>query len=232
MFDSKIKEVKRKKLEELYDNYLKKMKEINFPETIINFFVDSEYRKEVISKAMEINFPDNHIPFLFVATSKYFGNYSYFQRSHRVCNLFSMVHNGDKKGEVDFLDPCDIVDMVGTPRKGLYVIYDVENGKEMLGKTPKKAKKFLKEEGRLGVTFEEGINLCVFTNVLSKHYVECIESFYLKTPFIYEKCLKPPHHNRVMTIRLSRNNREPKLDWHHIDHSDGWRGAASCGSRN
>jgi len=197
---------KRKKLEKLYDSYLKKMKEINFLETIINFFADKDYREEVISKAVEMDIPDNRIPFLFITTKSYLG----------VNGLMSLVHNGDKKG-VSYLSPNEIKDIVEVPEKGLYVIYDVENGKEILGKSPRESEELIKKEGRSCLTSDEGINLCIFTKVLSDHYVDCTGSRY--------------EVDRVPFVGLY-DDEVPKLGWFDFDFSVGLWGSASCRSRS
>ena len=101
--------------------------------------------------------------------------------------------------------------------KGPYFIYDVEDGKDMLGKSPEKAEKLITEQKRSCLTADEGIAVCVHTNVLSEHYVDCTGSRY-------------SHADRVPLVCLLDGR--PRLLWFYARYSiDEW-GSASCRSRS
>jgi len=89
-------------------------------------------------------------------------------------------------------------------------------GKAMLGKSPEKAEKLIKKQNRSCLTVDEGIALCVHTNVLSEHYVDCTGSRYW-------------HADRVPSVYLSVGR--PRLNWNYFGYSNDWWGSASCRSR-
>jgi len=104
------------------------------PQAILEAF--GNQRNAVLSKTAEMEILEGHIPFVPVIPRTYMGVYG----------LMPMVRNGDEVGYT-YLDPKEITDKVETP-KGPYFIYDVEDGKEMLGDSPKKAEKLIKEQNR------------------------------------------------------------------------------------
>lgn len=187
----------------LFDSQMETLKSRGCPRTILDTFQNK--RDEVLSKATEMEIPQDHIPFVPVIPRTYMGVYG----------LMHMVRNGEKVG-VTHLVPKEITDKVKTP-KGPYFIYDVEDGKDMLlGRSPKKAEKLIKKQNRSCLTVDEGIAMCVHSNVLTVHYVDCTGSRYLRA-----RCAP----NVYLYDGL------PKLDWSYLgDSADRW-GSASCRSR-
>jgi Family of unknown function (DUF5701) len=186
----------------LFDTQMETLKSRGCPQAILEAF--GNQRDAVLSKAAEMEIPEGHIPFVPVVPRTYMGVYG----------LMAMVRNGDKVGYT-YLDPNKIIDKVETP-KGPYFIYDVEDGKDMLGKSPEKAEKLIKEQNRSCLTADEGIALCVHTNVLSEHYVDCTGSRFRRAGGVPDVCLVDDG---------------PKLRWNCADGSDVRWGSASCRSR-
>lgn len=200
--------VKEKELSNLFDSQLKiveqRLKEmgISNPDAIISVFAGK--KPSVISKAAKMTFAKNRIPFLPVISRKYLGIYA----------LAPLMRNGDKVGYT-YLDPDDLKDVVEVPR-GLYYIFNVEDGEEMLGKSPNEAEKLVKKQGRSCLTADEVIMLCVLTSVFSRHYVDATGS----------RCQSD---DLVPVVWLLDG--KPKLDWNYADNAYGKWGSASCGSR-
>jgi len=196
-------EERKNGLTKLFDSQMETLKSRGCPQAILEAF--QNLRDAVLSKAAEMEIPKGHIPFVPVIPRIYMGVYG----------LMPMVRNGEKVGYT-YLDPNEITDQVETP-KNPYFIYDVENGKDMLGKSPEKAEKLITEQKRSCLTDDEGIAVCIHTNVLSEHYVDCTGSRYKRV-------------DRVPIVYLGGGG--PRLDWVSFGHSsDGW-GSASCRSRS
>ncbi|MFH1612112.1 MAG: DUF5701 family protein [bacterium] len=189
-------------LAKLFDSQMETLKSRNCPQAILEAFQNK--KSEVLSKAAEMEVPEGHIPFIPVIPRSYMGIYG----------LMPMVRNGDKVGYT-YLDPNEITDEVETP-KNPYFIYDVEDGKDVLGKSPEKVGKLIKEQKRFCLTADEGIAVCVHTNVLSEHYVDCTGSRYR-------------HSDDVPDVYLVDDR--PRLDWSSAGASNGKWGSASCRSR-
>lgn len=186
----------------LFDSQIETLKSRGCPQAILEAF--GNQRDAVLSKAAEMEIPEGHIPFVPVIPRSYMGIYG----------LMPMVRNGDKVGYT-YLDPNEMTDNMEVP-KAPYFIYDVEDGKDMLGKSPEKAEKLIKEQNRSCLTADEGIAVCVHKDVLSEHYVDCTGS----------RCGRS---DEVPVVYL-RDGR-PGLSWSDADDSvDGW-GSASCRSR-
>jgi len=186
----------------LFDSQMETLKSRNCPQAIIEAFQNK--KGEVLSKAAEMEVPEGNIPFVPVIPRSYMGIYGFMP----------MVRNSDKVGYT-YLDPNEITDEVETP-KNLYFIYDVKDGKDMLGKSPEKAEKLIKEQKRSCLTADEGIAVCVHSKVLSEHYVDCTGSRYEHSDCVPHVCL---------------SGGRPKLDWSDADYSHGKWGSASCRSR-
>ena len=106
----------------LFDSQMETLKSRGCPRVILEAF--GNQRDAVLSKAAEMEIPKGHIPFVPVIS-----------RTHMsIHGLMLMVRNGDNVG-CTYLDPNEITDKVETP-KGSYFIYDVEDGKDMLGTSP------------------------------------------------------------------------------------------------
>lgn len=190
----------------LFDSQMETLKSRGCPQAILKAF--GNQREQVLAKAAEMKIPEGHIPFVPVIP--------------RTCvdvhGLMSMVRKGDKVGYT-YLDSNEITDKVEVP-KGPYFIYDVENGKDMLGKSPEEAEKLIKEQNCSCLTVDEGIALCVHSNVFSEHYVNCVGSRYKVA-------------DGVPCISLYGDR--PGLNWgdswSDFDLSDDKWGFASCRSR-
>lgn len=152
----------RNQLAALFDKQIKTLESRGCPKVILEMF--QAKRATVLAKAAKIEIPEGHIPFVPVIPLSYRGLY----------DLISMVRNGEKVGYT-YLDPNEIINNVKAP-KGLYFIYDVEGGEVMINKSPEEAERLIAEQERSCLTVEESIALCVHTNVLSKHYVDCTAS--------------------------------------------------------
>lgn len=189
-------------LAKLFDSQMETLKLRNCPQAILEAFQNK--KSEVLSKAAEMEIPEGNIPFVPVIPRSYMGIYG----------LMPMIRNDDKVGYT-YLDPNELTDQVETP-KSPYFIYDVEDGKDMLGKSPGKAEKFIKEQKRSCLTADEGIALCVHSKVLSEHYVDCTGSRFKHS---------------VLAPYVSLSDDRPKLNWHLADYSPDEWGSASCRSR-
>jgi len=194
-------EGRQNELAKLFDGQMEILKSRGCPQRILEVFQDQH--DTVLSKAAKMEIPKDHIPFVPVIPRTYMGIYG----------LIHMVRNEDKVGYTS-LDPNEITDKVETP-KIPYFIYDVEDG--MLGKSPKKAEQLIAEQKRSCLTIDESIALCVHTNVLSEHYVDCTGSRYGRADL-------------VPSIYL--NDDRPEIGWDHLDFPDDWWGSASCRNRS
>ncbi len=189
-------------LSELFDTQMETLKARGCPKSVIDVLTSK--KSEVIAKATEIETADGHIPFVPVVP----------RTAVDLGDLMRMVRNRDREG-FSYLYQSDVSNVVDVPKEP-YFIYDVEDGKDMLGKSPEKAEALIKKQDRTCLTADEGIALCVHTNVLSEHYVDCTGS----------RCR---HAVRVPRVCLGGDG--PKLVWDRADGSvDGW-GSASCRSR-
>jgi len=197
------KQMKRTDLEKLFDAQIATLKNRGVPEQIVEIL--QSQKDQVVKKASEMTIGDGNIPFLPVIKPAYLGYYG----------LMSMARNGLKEGYT-YLNPVEVTDQVETP-DGLYYIYDVEDGSSMRGKSPEAAEKIFKQQKRSGLTAAEVVNLCVVTDVLSRHYVWATGS----------RCKSA---GGVPNVGPGFGGR-PGLGWGHVgDSVDRW-GSASCGSR-
>ncbi|TRZ80286.1 hypothetical protein D4R86_04595 [bacterium] len=186
-------------LAKLFDSQMETLKSRGCPQAILEAFQNQ--RDAVLSKAAEMEISKGYIPFVPVIPRTYMGVYG----------LMPMVRNGKKVGYT-YLNPNGITDQVETP-KNPYFIYNVKDG----SKSPEKAEKLITEQKRSCLTADEGIAVCVHTNVLSEHYVGCKGSRYGHAGGVPNVCL---------------NGDEPELSWSDLDGSDGRWGSASCCSRS
>lgn len=84
-------------------------------------------------------------------------------------DLMAMARNGSKVGYTNF-SAAQIFDMVNAPSE-LYYIYDVEDGRVTLGKSPKEAEKIFQSQIHSRLNIAEVIALAVHINMPSKHFV-------------------------------------------------------------
>lgn len=197
------KNAKREDLEKLFNSQMETLKSRGCPQAILEAFQNK--KSEVLAKAAEMEIPEGHIPFVPVIPRSYLGVYG----------LMPMVRNNEKTGYTR-LNPNEIIDNENVP-KTLYFIYDVEDGKDTLGKAPKDAEKIIKKQNRLCHIPEEDIAVCIHTNVLLNHNLWSAGSRYGSA-------------REVPRVYLRGD--EPKLDWFYVAGSFvGW-GSASCRSRS
>lgn len=189
-------------LSELFDTQMETLKARGCPKSVIDVLASK--KSEVIAKATEIETADGHIPFVPVVP----------RTEVDLGDLMKMVRNRDREG-YNYLDQSDVSNVVDVP-KGPYFMFDVEDGKDMLGKSPEKAEAIIKKQKRTCLTADEGIALCVHTNVLSEHYVDCTGSRCRHAGFVPDVCL---------------SDGEPLLCWDDAGNSNDRWGSASCRSR-
>ena len=189
--------------EKLFDSQIVTLKSRGVPEQIIEALQNQ--KGTVVEKASKMTIGEGNIPFLSVIKPAYLG----------YDGLMSMVRNGDKQGYC-YLNPTLITDEIQTPDE-LYYIYDVEDGEATRGKSPEKAIDIFKKQSRLALTAAEAVNLCIITDVLSRHYVWASGSRYDGS-------------NEVPSVSLARGD-QPGLSWHYLGGSIVRWGFASCGSR-
>jgi len=98
-----------------------------------------------------------------------------------------------------------------------YFIFGVEDGQEMLDKQPEKAEVFIKKQERFCLTGDEGIALCIHSDVLSWNHlgIYCITSCYGNTG--------------VLCIELCSG--KPELVWKFKTAKEQYYGSASCKHR-
>lgn len=193
----------RNGLYKLFNSQIATLKDRGVPRQIIEALQDQ--KDTVVGKASKITIGEGNIPFLPVIKPAYLGYYG----------LMSLVRNGDKQGYC-YLDPTAITDEVQTPDQ-VYYIYDVEDGESTRGKNPERAIDIFKKQSRLALTATEAINLCILTDVLSRHYVWAAGSRYASSV-------------RMPSVYLDFSD-QPRLFESLLNHSLGLWGSASCGSR-
>lgn len=192
----------RKKFIELFDNQIAKLEELGCPKAILEAF---ENRKdEVIAVALEMAIGEGNIPFLPIIPKSYMGIYA----------LMQMVRHEDMIGFTN-LDPSDMSDVVETPKKP-YFIFDVEDGRVMLDKSPKDAAEIIGKKGRFVLIDSEVIAIAVHTEVLLHHYVEAAGTRYDSDNYNPNLCL---------------TNYGADLNYGGFSRSADRFGAASCGKR-
>ncbi|MEK7192005.1 MAG: DUF5701 family protein, partial [Patescibacteria group bacterium] len=105
---------------------------------------------------------------------------------------------------------------VEIPESMAYLVVDIENGKVMLGKSPDKAVRQFKKEGRSPLTAEEGVaTILQYPEILKDHYLD----------------LPGSRHGADNVAYLWLSEGKPKLFWSWASSSSARWGSASCGSR-
>ncbi|OGZ61707.1 MAG: hypothetical protein A2932_01430 [Candidatus Spechtbacteria bacterium RIFCSPLOWO2_01_FULL_46_10] len=199
--------------ERFFDAQIATLKDRVVPEQIVEILQNQ--KGPVVKKASDLpagrqgcdGDGNGNIPFLPVIKPAYLGYYG----------LMPMVRNGSKEGYPD-LNPAAITDQVETP-DGLYYIYDVEDGNATRGKSPEAAQMFFKRQKRSPLTAAEVVNLCIITDVLSRHSVWAPGSRYGSGVL------------GVPIVHLDGGDR-PWLFRGYFDRWNGNWGSASCGSRD
>ena len=207
VIDDVVTEAKKRAINEamceLFDSQIETLESRGCPQAILESV--RGWKGGVVSKAIKMNIPKEHIPFVLVIPRAYMGIYG----------LMSMIRNGDREGDTD-LNLSSITDNVETP-KGLYFIYDIEDGESMLDKSSKEAEKLIKEQDRFCLTVEESIAMCIHFDVLSRHIVSCTGSRFKRNELVPD-------------IRF--DNGRARLIWSDDNLSDDRWGSASCYSRS
>lgn len=199
---AETKQAHRDDLEKLFDSQIAILTDRGTSEQILE--VLQNQKSVVVLKASEMTIGERNIPFLPVIKPAYLGYYG----------LMAMVRNGSKEGYT-YLKPTAVTDQFDTPND-LYYIYDVEDGETMRGKSPEAAEKIFKKQSRFPLTAAEIINLCILTDVLSRHYV-------------WGSGSRRGSADRVSSVWLEVGR--PVLDWGFADGSGSEWGSPSLGSR-
>jgi len=147
----------------LFDEQIETLRSRDCPQSILNMLQSK--REEVISKAEEIIFSSRDIPFLPVIPQTFIN----------INELMKMVHCGKKEGRNFIRNLNDLSCVVKTPKKPYYM-FDINTGKDLLGVSPERAEAAIKRRYQECLTAEEGIALCVHTNTLLQHNVNCAGS--------------------------------------------------------
>lgn len=197
-------QIKESELVSLFNNQIQTLKDRGCPEAIVNML--SEQRDSVVEKAKKMVFKEGRVPFLPVIPRIYLSIYT----------QMAMVKNGSKSGYA-YLDAADISDVVEVASKKPYYIFDVEDGTEFLGHSPRNAEKAIKtQDNRRCLTDVEVISLGIHTDVLSRHYVDATGSR-CRSDFV-------PY--------LFLFGGKPVLDWNYLGYDVSKWGSASCSSKN
>jgi|GEM_PF-1503065 hypothetical protein len=198
-------------LSKLFDAQMETLLACDCPQSIIAVF--RAMKPKVIAKAMEIGTTDGNIPFVPVIS----------RTEVDLKGLMEMVRYRDQKG-YSFFNRSNVIDVVDVP-KGHHFMFDVENGRRMLGKTPKEAEHLINGQDRSPMILDEGIALCVHSNVLLEHFVDCTGSrgkhVENDVPFVYLSDGCPGRHC----------DGRPVLHWSCLVCARDGQGSASCRSR-
>jgi hypothetical protein len=194
-------------LSELFDTQMETLRARGCPKSVIDVLTAKKSEVIAKAKAMESETADGHIPFVPVVP----------RTEVNLDDLMEMVRNRGRKG-YNYLDQSDVNNIVVDVPKGPYFMFDVEDGKDMLDKSPEQAEALIKKQGRLCLTADEGIAVCVHSNVLSEHGVNCTGSRY-------------EHGGKVPLVCLPDRDGGPGLDWNRVARSLALWGSASCRSR-
>jgi len=192
-------QAREKKLVDLFASQITTLSERGCPKAILS--VLQGQMGPVIARAKQMTFKEGRIPFLPVIPALFLSIYTQME----------MVKNKTKSGR-NLLDPTDLTNVVQTPKKP-YFIFDVEDGTEMRGRSIADAEDLIsKQRNRRCLTDVESISLCIHTDVLNRHNVDCSGSLcgpdYAPGLFLDED-----------GSRLGRSS--------FYAYSDGW-GSASC----
>lgn len=192
---------RRRFLDNLFSRQLEVLAERGCPDVLREQLVS--LRKTTIDKALASTATKGNPPFLLVVPPPFLSYHT----------LASMLRNGTNVGYTR-LNVRLITDVLKVPEDP-YVIYDVEDGRALLGKSPADAEKLIKQQNRAGLTAAEALNLCIQTNTLNHHFVDAVGSRF---------------GSDVVPV-LWLNDARPSLFWLYRGFAFSLWGAASCGSR-
>lgn len=139
--------------------------------------------------------------------------------------MMSRIEAKAAKGVIDMtpLSPeaFDVIDEVRIPGGDLYLLIDVDTGRDFLNVSPENALAAMRQRGRTPLTLDEGV-------ALTAQYPE------LLTDKVGYNCIqmpgsRKPADQRVPSIWFSRG--EPRLGWCWDRNIHTWLGSASAGLR-
>lgn len=192
---------KEKKLSRLFDQQINTLLEKIGPSEIIDKLCHK--REETLKRAQEKN---SSIPFLPVIP----------QEVMEIQQTLKMININGIKAETDLYLRA-IMNKVETPEEP-YFIFDIitAENKEKNKISPQESEIIIERKGRSCLTTEECIALCVHTNTLWQHNIDCTGSRY-------------EHDYLIPIIYFIRD--KIKLSWNRIEWaSSDWQ-TASCSSR-
>ena len=201
-------------LAKLFDDWMETFRVVNCSKVIIEMFL--EQKEEAVKKMSEIwteMYAGETLKSL-ADRGIYLGIPVVPRPYMTIYGLMLMVRNGENVGYT-YLDPNKLSDVVETPDKP-YFMFNVEDGRDMLGKSPKKSEELIKKKERSCLVDNEGIALCIHADVLSHHNVDCTGSRCKQGDEVPHVCL---------------NDDRPKLSSDGIGYSHDEWGSASCRSR-
>jgi hypothetical protein len=120
-------------------------------------------KNNVVEKAVDMYIPENHIPFLIVLD---------FSKIIPIEKI-SLILDKDVKIALS-------LDGISHKKgcKGFHIVYDIDNGKETVGKSSCCVNEIFKSSERFALTFDESLMLCFWDGTLMNHSVVCAGSFY------------------------------------------------------
>lgn len=135
----------------------------------------------------------------------------------------SLVERDGKNG-VTILRPhttknFTIIDEVDLPNSSVYLLVDIDRGKETINVPPNEAMRHIKKENRSPLTIDEGIAIVT-------HYPE----FLIKNNCFSLLASRTGADKRVPAIWIN-SKQEPNLGWCWDGNPHTWLGSASCGMR-
>ena len=187
--------------ESLFDRQIQTLTDRGIPSDIVKKF--QVQKPTVLKKAGEGPPTEEHIPFLPVIPDSFLS----------IEKQMTFVKNGTQKGK-SHLGTEKISTAVQVPKEPYY-IFNVEDGRAMLGRSPNSAVTGIINQDRSPLTVEEGIAIAIHKfDILSDHFVDLPGS---------------RHDDEVAYLWLSEGR--PKLNWSWANLSSARWGSASCGSR-
>lgn len=164
-------------------------------------------------KTVELDFEKGTITFVIVVKSESIG----------AEKTMPLAEKGGKKG-VTILRPhtsnhFKTIDEVSIPNCSIYLLVDIDRGKESINLPPSDARKMINDSGRSPLTIDEGIAIVThFPDFLKKN--NCFSLLASRTGV----------DKRVPAIWINAK-KEPNLGWCWDGNPHTWLGSASCGSR-
>jgi hypothetical protein len=171
---------KKKIYTQLFDKQIQRLEQLKYIDPLkyhaTSLIAKIKSKKsEVISQAIKMEIPDGHIPFIPVIPKT---------RIRLEC-LMEMIQT-PRMGRNGLKDRY-VVNNMDVPYN-IYFIFDIEDGHEMIGRSPESAGSLIKKQERSCLTVEECIALTIHTDVLSELYIDCSGSHYERTytvPYLY-----------------------------------------------